>query len=153
MSENQTDQLDDILDETLDDLADLPSSKPFPAGAHAVKFFLTRPDAKKPKTYLAKFKYVDAIELSNPTDEPAKADDEAVMFIHTVKKDGTPNEFGQGQLKQMLQPFVEIVGSNKLSDMLAHLKNGVDAAIVSGVKKGNKEYPNDQMTLTEIKPL
>lgn len=138
----------DILDETLDDLADLPQSKPYVAGAHACKMFITRPDPKKQSSYLVKFKHVDTLELANPGDEAPKPGDEAVMFIHTVKKDGQKNEFGQGQLKMILGPLSDAIGSRSISDCLGATKNGIDVVIVSGVKT-QKDYP-DQMTLAKI---
>ena len=46
-----SDQLD-ILDKTLDDLADLPSNKAFPPGAHTLKMRLEAKEINKKSTVL-----------------------------------------------------------------------------------------------------
>jgi hypothetical protein len=46
--------IDNLLDETLDDLADLPQVAPFPAGAHIAQMHVL-PREKKPGAYLLKF--------------------------------------------------------------------------------------------------
>lgn len=145
MSAEQT--VDSLLDETLDDLADLPQSKPFPAGAHKASMVVSR-DAKKPSLYFAKFTHQETLEVSAPTADLPKAGDEAVMFIHTKKKDGTPNEFGQGQLKMILAPLAEKLGTKNITELLEATKSGIDVAIVSGVR--SQEGYQDQMSLTKL---
>ena len=139
--------IDSILDETLDDLADLPESKPFTPGAHVVSLSVVR-DQKKPTTFIARFKHIETLELSSPSDDSPKPGSEAVMFIHTAKKDGTANEFGQGQLKQLLKPVSDATGLKKVSDILEALKSGIAVTIVSGIKKSTG-YP-DSMTLSSV---
>ncbi len=112
---------------------------------------ITRPDKKKPSSYLVKFKHVDTLELSDPGATPPNPDDEAVMFIHTKKKDGEKNEFGQGQLKMILAPVAAAISSTSITDCLEATKGGLDVVIVSGVKT-QKDYP-DQMTLSKISLL
>lgn len=146
MSTN-SDNLDNLLDETLDDLADLPVSAPFPSGAHLVDMTVTR-DAKKPTTYYAKFTHKATLELTDPSKVPPNPGDEAVMFIHTKKKDGTVNEFGQGQLKMILKPLAERLGTTSIQALIEATKSGIEVAITSGIKK-SEGYP-DQMQLAKI---
>ena len=144
-----TDQtVDSLLDETLDDLADLPSSAPFPAGAHQALMFITKPDPKKPGMYCVKFKHEAVLELTSPSAEPPKPGDEAVLFLHTKKKDGTPNEIGQGQLKMILMPLSERLGIKNIPELLEATKPGIQVGIVSSIKK--QEGYNDQMMLQKI---
>lgn len=146
-----TDQtMDNLLDETLDDLADLPTSAPFPAGHHVAQMFVTR-DAKKPTTYVVKFKHKGPCELSEPTATPPKEGDEALMFIHTKKKDGTKNEIGQGQLKEILKPVSERLQTTSIQAILDALKSdGVEVGITSGVKDQKDTSYAPQMFLKKI---
>lgn len=160
-----TDQtLDDGLDIVLDDLADLPQNAPFPAGAHHALMFLSK-NAKKAGAYTAKFKYVGTLEFANPADAearptaeggdgyvPPKENDEAVIFINTVKKDGTKNEFGQGQLKQLATPVAQMLGTSSVNEVIAATKNGIGVVIVTGVKPATAEY-SAAMTISKISLL
>lgn len=145
-----SDNMDQLLDETLDDLADLPSSAPFTPGAHVCDMTITRPDvAKKPGSYLVRFKHKGQCELTDPTATPPKAGDEALLFIHTKKKDGAVNEFGQGQLKMILTPLAERLQTKSIGALVEATKSGIEVGIVSGVKKQDGNYP-DQMTLLKL---
>ena len=55
----------DSLDETLDDLADLPQNKPFPAGAHLVQLKIRR-NEKKAGQYIVEMTHQEVVELTNP---------------------------------------------------------------------------------------
>jgi hypothetical protein len=145
---NDTSNDEVLVDEMLDDLADLPSSKPFPTGAHAAKMFLSR-QKDKTSTIIAKFKHTAVMELTNATDVAPNPGDEATIFIHTKKKDKTPNEFGQGQLKQLITPIAERIGAKSVNECLEATKDGIDVAIVTGIKKGTDGNP-DQMTIAKI---
>lgn len=154
MSE-QNAQMSELLDETLDDLADLPSVAPFTAGAHKVQVNVYRKKAKegkgfRPGAYMVKFTHKETLELTDATATPPKEGDQALLNIFTKKKDGTPNEFGQGQLKMILGPIGERLGLNSVNQILEALgEQGVEAAIVSGTKKQEGGYP-DQMVLNKF---
>lgn len=147
---NSVDQtVDSLLDETLDDLADLPSSKPFPAGAHQALMFITKPDPKKPSMYCVKFKHEAVLEMASATAEAPKPGDEAVMFIHTKKKDGAVNEFGQGQLKMILSPLAERLGTTSIAALVEATKPGIQVGIVCAIKAAKDEY-QEAMVLQKI---
>lgn len=141
--------LNDLLDETLDDLADLPQSKPFAPGAHVADVFITRQE-KKPSSYIVKFKHKATLEFSEPVAEAEqpKPGDEALMFIHTKDKEGKPNAIGQGQLKMILMPLAERLGTTNVAALVEATKPGIEVAIVSGIKK-QQDYA-DQMTLKKL---
>ena len=144
-NQNQNDNLN-LLDETLDDLADLPESKPYPAGAHIATMFVSR--GKNPGAYVVKFKHVSTLELANPSDSSPKPNDEAVVFLSTKKKDGTANSIGQGQLKQILLPLSGLFNTASVGEILEQGKAGVEVMIVTDVRK-QAEYP-DSMTVKKI---
>lgn len=139
----------DILDSTLDDLADLPSNAAFPAGAHNATMFLSAPAPKagKKQQVVAKFKYKDNIELANPTDAVPNPDDECTIFISLYKKDGDKNEFGEGQVKQLLAPLKAAGLTGNTRELIEATKLGVDVMIVTGQRDYNGTA---QMTIVKI---
>jgi hypothetical protein len=143
-----------LLDETLDDLADLPQVAPYPAGAHLAKMFISVKEGKEnngvkaPPSYLATFEYVNVLELTDPSKTPPAAGDKAFVNIYTKKKDGTPNEFGQGQLKLLLKPLQERLGTSNVRELIEATKVGVEVGITTGIKKGQEGY-SDQMTVVK----
>lgn len=146
---NDTTMNDEVLvDETLDDLADLPASQPFPAGAHLTDMFLMR-QKDKPATIIAKFKYKSNMELVNPQATSPNAGDECTLFIHTKKKDGTVNEFGQGQFKMLIAPIAERTGIKSINQLIEATKDGVEVAIVTGMRKSKDEGYPDQMAVVK----
>lgn len=151
-----SDQMDDLLDETLDDLADLPSVAPFAAGAHKVQVFVTRMKDSKDKTkirpgaYSVRFEYKEVLELADPAATPNNPGDQSFLRIYTKKKEGGRNELGEGQLKMILLPIGERLGTSSVNAILeAIAKEGVEAGIISGVKKQEGGYP-DQMVLQKF---
>lgn len=147
---SQDNENDDLLDDDLlDDLADLPTIAPFPSGAHLCTLVLKRnPDKDKKKSYVAEFTYKSVMELVSADATPPKEGDKCAVFLHTLKKDGTKNEFGEGQLKMILTPLAERLQEKSISKLIDATASGIEVAIVSGVKK-QKDYP-DQMTLSKI---
>lgn len=140
---------DNILDATLDDLADLPEQKAFPAGVHKATMFITLPPPKpgKKQMIVAKFAHQEAIELVNPADTSPNPGDEATIFIHIYTKEGKANEIGQGQLKMLLKPLQEAGLSGNTRELIEQTKPGVDVIIVTG----QKDYQGTpQMTLSKI---
>lgn len=150
MTEQTVQDNDDLLDDDLlDDLADLPQIAPFPAGVHLCDLILKRnADKDKKKSYIAEFTYKSTMELVNDQATPPNAGDKCAMFLHTLKKDGTKNEFGEGQLKMILTPLAERLNEKSISKLIDATASGIEVAIVSGVKK-QKDYP-DQMTLSKL---
>lgn len=143
---------DNLLDATLDDLADLPEQKPFPTGAHVATMFLSAPTPKpgKNQQVIAKFKYVKAEELTNPTDVPPNPGDEHTIFISLKKKDGTRNEFGEGQLKMLLKPLQEAGLQGSQRELIEATKPGVDVNIVTALRGTEADQYGIKMDLKKI---
>lgn len=150
---NSNDDTLDSLDDTLDDLADLPSTKPFVPGAYLVSMTVKR-QPKKPSSFIAEFVHKETVELTNPNtpeEELSKEGDKTTIFITTKKTDGTPNEFGQGQIKQLLAPLGELYNTRSISEILEANKGGADVHVVFGIQKSKDEkYPDDKQTVKAI---
>jgi len=133
--------LDSLLDSTLDDLNDLPSFKPFPAGAHKLLATLEIKEINNKPAVELGFKYVEPIEFANPEDQAAhdagtgvKAGDTSnTMFI-------LDNEFGQGKLKQCAIPLGEALGTGVLREIIEQT-NDMEVIAVTGqrVDKNDKD--------------
>lgn len=146
---NTEDQTLDQLDETLDDLADMPAQNLWPAGAYAAKIRISRMP-KKAGSYVVNMDHQQTIELTNPADtEPANGDQTA-SFIHTRKKDGTANEFGQGQLKALLAPIAQALETRSINDILEATKNGIDAIVVVKIRKSKDPAYSDSQDIVKL---
>lgn len=138
--------LDNILDSTLDDLADLPSFQPYAAGAHKVLVTMESAEIsakmKKPCVETS-FKYVECLELANPQDEEPKAGDEAntLSFLD--------NEFGQGAFKAMATPLAEALGCSSLRDVIDQCK-GIEVVILTSIQTDKKDPDKKYLRVKEL---
>ncbi len=148
-NEAHDDETMDMLDETLDDLADMPETKPFAAGAHLASVKIKR-NTKKAGSYVVEMTHKAVIELSNPADNEPKEGDKSTLFISTKKKDGTVNEFGQGQIKLFLKPVGAMLGTGSINDCLAATKDGLDMIVVCGIRKSKDEQYDDQQSVSKV---
>lgn len=128
----------DLLDATLDDLSDLPSNQPFPAGAHAAKLFLTIPKAKPGEVakhlVIAKFKYQSTLEATDATAVLPNENDEATVFMNLKLKDGTPNQYSEGTLKMILVALRDggMQGATNRA-LIEEASKGVDVVVVTSI--------------------
>lgn len=153
MTQNQDQDQDlNLLDETLDDLADLPKQTPYPAGAYLVSMKINRAD-KKPGTYIINMTHKQTIELSNPNtpdDEIPVEGDQSAVFIHTRKKDGSANEFGQGQIKEVLRPIAKALETSVISEVLEATKDGLDVIVVVNIRKDKTGQYDDSQNIVKV---
>ena len=134
---NQTQSsLDNILDEVLDDLADMPSISLFPNGAHKVSIEF-KPDDKKSSVMLT-MTYIEPLELSDPTANAPAPKDKNSVFFSLKKKDGTANAYAQGALKEILASLRSLGGSTSREIMEA--AQGAEVAVVTKIRIGKGEY-------------
>lgn len=148
MTDMNQDETIDGLDETLDDLADAPSTQLWPNGAHAASIKINR--GKKAGSYIFNCTYQGAVELTNPSDtEPAPGDQTAV-FIHTRTKDGGVNTFGQGQLKKLLIPLGAALNTNQIPEIIEATKNGLDVILVTKIRKSKDPAYEDSQEIVKL---
>lgn len=153
--------LNELLDETIDDLADLPETKPFPNGAHNINVKVKRAvdDKKQPKpgVYIIECTYNELAELSDPDtpeEQLAKPGDQCAVWIYTRKKDGTPNEFGQGQLKVILKPIATALQVSTVGQVIeATEKNGIECIAVTKIRKSKDAQYSDSMQIDKLEVL
>lgn len=148
MSDNNTPfNLDNLLDGTLDDLANLPEFKAFPAGTHRVNISLVDKTAKKDwinghPGYEAKLKMIETLEISNDGDTIPEAGAETqVLYL-------LDNEIGQGQFKNLLIAVSQVLDKASPREMAAQIQN-MEAIIVTK-KRSNKDKTQEYTQIVEI---
>lgn len=140
--------IDAMLDGTLDDLADLPEFKPYPAGTHAVILTIVDKTAAKSRVnnhpgFEVKMKAVETLELANPDDTPLVAGAEtSVLYL-------LDNPIGQGSFKKLLASAAEHFGAKSNRELIADLQ-GATVAVVTRQRQ-NKEKTQTYTDIVEMK--
>ena len=134
--------LNTLLDSTLDDLADLPSFKPFSAGAHRVLATFELKDTM-PNAVFLNFTYLECLELANPQDEEPKEGDTAnVMFM-------LDNEYGEGNFKKCAIPFAQALGFTSGREVISGVVD-VECLITSSIRPDKKDPDKLYLQLKEL---
>lgn len=135
--------LDSLLDLTLDDLEDLPEFKNFPAGAHRVLATLESKEVNGKPCVEISFTYVSCEELADPQEAEPKAGDKcsSLFFLD--------NEFGQGALKKCAEPFAQALGLINLREIVEQTTD-VEAVLVSSIQVDKKDSTKQYLRIQEI---
>lgn len=141
LDNNMGADLDSILDGTLDDLADMPEFKPFPAGTHRASIKWSFKEINKQNCPNIKFTIAETVELSNPDDTPSKAGDNTDIAFMFKKKDGTKNEIAEGQFKQIMQSLAETYGAKTPRELMAESENA-EVLITTKIRTDKKDPQN-----------
>lgn len=147
---NNIDDLDSLLDGTLDDLADMPEFKPFPVGAHKVTIKWDYSELKEKKVIKLSATYVEPVELNDATEVPPKTGDKSTVTFFLRNKDGTVNEFGEGNWKTMLEGLKEnFPGTNK---EIMDASDGAECLLITK-HQIDKRDPKDIKTYTKFEKI
>jgi hypothetical protein len=138
-----TDKMDDILDGTLDDLADLPEFKPFPNGVHSCTVSFERKKVNEHPCVEVKLKMQETVELADPEKDtaPEKGSEASVLYM-------LDNEIGQGKFKELMGVFAAVNPEMKLGDLLKEHNNASVLVVTS--QRGNKEKTKMYQDITSI---
>lgn len=124
-------QLDSFLDATLDDVADLPSFKSFPAGAYVVKCTLATKEIAGHPAIEAKFEHVETKE---------QAEGEAAEAVNpgdvTTVSYFLDNDFGPGSFKRDFNGLRNAMGFVSNRDLVEGVK-GTECLVVFKQTKPN----------------
>ena len=129
--------IDNILDATLDDLADMPSIELFPNGAHKVSLEFTVDPVKV--SVRMDMTYIECLELADPTLKAPAPGDKNIIFFNLKKKDGTANEYAQGALKVVMGALRPTFGGDNTTEVCANSK-GAEVVVVTKIKAGKGDY-------------
>lgn len=141
---NTSTQIDinSILDGTLDDLADLPEFKPFPAGTHRVSIRWEQKVINKHPGFELKMKAIETMELANASDAPLEAGTETgVLFL-------LDNEIGQGNFKKMLSSLASHYGAKPNRALIEESQNA--EVLVITKQRQNKDKTQTYTDVVEM---
>lgn len=136
--------LDALLDGTLDDLADMPSFKPFPAGTHRVTVSVAVKEIQDKAAFEFNCTMLEPLELADPSEElPKEGDTASTAFIM-----GT--DFGEGGFKKLASVFVEALQiPNTKRAIVEHVQN-VECVIISKVRTDKKDADKKYFSIAEL---
>lgn len=148
MNMNQNQSIDSILDSTLDDLADLPEFKPFPAGAHRCIFnWESKTINNKPCVEL-KFVAIETIESSDPQEAVVNEGQTTNILLMLRNNDGGKNEISEGQLKLVVAALKPTFGGDTNGQTLEAAR-GAEVLLVSKVRV-NKSSGQENTALVSL---
>lgn len=133
--------IDGLLDSTLDDLADMPEFKPFPAGAHRATISFDQKKVGEISSIELSIEGIETVELSNADDTPIAPKDSTSVLYMLKKKDGTNNELAQGQLKNILKPLQAHFGTSSSRETMEQSK-GAEVLLVTKIRTDKRDKDN-----------
>ena len=138
--------LDFLLNAVMEDLPDLPPMGVPPSGHYnlEVTYSIETIGDNNKQVICAKYKVLEVNELKDEMERSEVAPGQQFTeFHHVSKKDGTPNSFGIGKLKQRLAPFALQSGGSNIGELINWTKGIVIAATVKRtVNKKNEDQFN-----------
>lgn len=143
--------LDSLLDGTLDDLADMPEFKALPAGSHRATIKWEMKEVNEQTCPDLAIVVIETVELADATATPAATGDKTNVLFMFKKKDGAANEIGQGQFKAIMKSLAETYGS-KSPRLLMEESNGAEVLITTKIRT-DKRDKNDLKYYTDIVAL
>lgn len=138
-----SDIMNALLDATLDDIADLPEFKTYPAGAHRVLASFDVKEINGKAAIELAFTYLEAIELADANDKAPNANDAcSTMFM-------MDNEYGQGNFKKCAAPFAEAMGFATNREIVEGVK-GVECIILTSLRADKNDKTKFYLQVKEI---
>jgi hypothetical protein len=139
----------DLLDSSIDELADLESFSPIPAGTHRLAIEWETKEVNDMPGVVMKLTVLETVEMADSSEEPPEPGKQADILFLLKKADGEPNTMGQGQLKEVLAILREQHGGDTARETMDNT-NG--AEIVATLKvRVNKKDPDQKFN--QIKTL
>jgi hypothetical protein len=120
----------DLLAQSLDDLKDMPSNKPFPNGTHRVTIDWDIREVSEKETLIQKLTAVETIELSEGEDTPLAAGDSIDILYGD-------NEYAEGSLKEVLKPLAAATGLTSVMDIIEASK-GMEVVVTTKKRAGKR---------------
>jgi len=137
-------EIDNLLDATLDDLEDLPTFEPFPAGVHRALVSMNEKEVNGHQSIEVSCKMVETIELAEPTKaEAPKAGSEASVLCML------DNEFGRGNFKALAKPLGAAFGTISNREIVEQTKD-IECLIVTSLKQDKNDKTVFRMNIKEL---
>lgn len=141
---NEDFDMDDLLDMSIGDLADLPEFKSYPAGAHRVVFDWEKKKVNDQRAIEFKLTALETLELSDPVaDVPLEAGTETTVLFQL------DNEIAQGKFKPLVTILANHHGVSTTGEALLASK-GMEITVVTSVRKDKKDVTKTYTTIENI---
>lgn len=134
----------DLLDQTLDDIADLPEFKPYSAGTHKVLVTFESKSVNNHPCVEVGCKMIETVELAEPTGDEAPAPGATANTLCMLD-----NEFGAGMFKKLATPIGEALGTANLREIVEQT-NDIECVIVSSIKLDKNDKSVERMNIKEL---
>ena len=116
----------DLLDENLDELADLEGFEPIPAGTFRLVINFSNETINDKPAVKLDLKVLEVLELSDSSLDADSYIGKSNNIAYILKKnDGGPNKVAQGQLKEVLSVLKETFGGDTVRDVMEN-SNGAE---------------------------
>ena len=143
--------IDSLLDGTLDDLADMPEFKPFPAGAHRCSLKMEIKKITEQTAVEVTLKAIETAELANAEDTPLNAGDSTNVLYFLTHKNPKVAELGQGKFKELMKSLAEHFGAKSNRELIAE-GNGAEVLVVTSLRanKDKSKYYTDITAMSVV---
>ena len=149
--------IDNLLDGTLDDLADAPEFKPFPIGAHKIvmKWETKQMDdkklqGKKNTIVILKMKALETIETPAGSEEVCSpGQEENIGFFLVHHSSPKAMEIGQGAFKEIMKSLAAHYGAKSNRELMAD-SEGAEALVTTGHRKDKTDTSKKSTTLEKL---
>jgi len=136
-------EINNLLDATLDDLEDLPEFKPFPPGAHQVTASLSLKEINKKQCVELEMKMIETLEVSDSNDAPAKAGDScSTIFM-------LDNEYGRGNLKKVATPLGTALDTGILREIIEQAKD-IECVVITSLRTDKNDKDKKYIQVKEL---
>jgi len=145
--------IDDLMDASIDDLADMPKFELPPKGHYQFVVSLARKTVSEKKNVEATLVVDQTLELADTTkDQPVEAGSKFSALFNME------NEWGQASFKEFVLPIAKALGYKSVGEAIEKCQNVKIAAVLKHrIHKEDREKPFDEQrrypNLQDITPL
>lgn len=147
-----------LLDSSVEELADLEKFTPIPAGSHRVRLDWSFPEHETDVVVQLKLTVVETLEMASSAEQAPEPGKSGNIRFPLQRKDGTPiisqksgkpMTMGQGQLKEVIAVLQPTFGGSTVKEVI---DNSQGAEVVATLKV--RKNPNDpDQQFNEIKAI
>lgn len=153
--------LDNLLDSTLEDLADLQKFEPLPKGSYRLAVNWSIPESDEFRIVQLKLTMLEALEIPGVEEDKFPAVGKAATFYMRLQrldgepmvwKDGTPNTQDQGRFKEVLKALAPVFNpdGSLTNRAMMEASEGAEVVATLGVR-ASKTDPDSKFN--EIKMI
>lgn len=129
----------DLLDSSVEDLADLKTFEPFPVGSYKLELTWDKKEINDRPAVILKLKNLEILELGSVDSTPPEVGSTTDIAIILKTKTGERNKTGEGRLKAVLKVLQPVFGGSSIAEVIKNSEGAIIAATLSVRKDKNDE--------------